>query len=251
MKTDAVILAGAPADANMSPDGNPINRAMIEVGGKTMLQWIVDALKSSQTVGRIIVVGDVSADGVDQFVPPAGGFLENIMAGVTACGECERVLISTSDIPLITPDAVDDFVSCSIESGGDMCYPIVTKESCTAKYPQMKRTCLKTADGTFTGGNMMLMSVDFLKRNECLISRAYAARKKPLALASMIGFGLLLRVILGQLLFPGIIPISLLERNVSRMLGGKVVAVQTDYPEIGSDVDKAGDLENVRALLGS
>lgn len=250
MKVDVVILAGAPADPDMSPPGVAISRAMVEVGAKTMLQWILDALKSAETIGRIVAVGNVTADGIDQVVPPSDGFLDNLMLGLNACGECERVLVTTSDIPMITSESIDDFVRRAADSGGEMCYPIIPKADSIAKYPGMKRTYLKTREGTFTGGNMMLFSPEFLWRNEKRISDAYAARKKPLALASMIGFGVLMRAAAAQTLCQWLLPIPTLERSVSKVLGGRVVAVRTHYPEIGADVDKASDLEAVRAILG-
>jgi GTP:adenosylcobinamide-phosphate guanylyltransferase len=249
MPVDAVILAGAPAGPEMSPEDETLSRAMVMIGTKTMLQWIVDALKSSKSIGRIIAVGDVSADGLDEVVEPCHSFLGNLMLGVDACGHNEPVLVLSSDIPMLTGEAIDDFVTRALATGGEMCYPIITKESCVEKYPDMKRTYLKTREGTFTGGNMLILSPAFMKRNEQRISDAYAARKKVFALARMIGFGVLIRAILAQALFPSVLPIPTLERAVSRMLGGHVAVIPTDYPEIGEDVDKASDLEAVRKII--
>jgi GTP:adenosylcobinamide-phosphate guanylyltransferase len=225
------------------------SRAMVQIGSKTMLQWVVDALKSSQTVGRLVAVGNVAAEGLDQTLEPSTGFFENMMIGLEACDPNEPVLILSSDIPLITGEAIDDFVNRAVETGGEMCYPVITKESCMAKYPQMKRTFFKTKDGTFTGGNMLLMSPAFLRANESRIAGAYAARKQPLKLAAMVGFGVLIRAAIAQFVCPAILPVPMLERAVGKMLGGKVVAIPTDYPEIGEDVDKPSDLDAVRKLL--
>ena len=251
MAVDAIVLAGAPADPDMQPVGGSSSRAMVEIGPKTMLQWVVDALEDAESVGRIIAVGEVAADGLDEVVPPAGHFLENMVHGLDACGTDGPVLILSSDIPLVTGDAVVDFVERALASGGEMCYPIIPKDACLAKYPQMKRTYLKTKEGTFTGGNMVLLSPAFLQRNEREIARAYAARKKPFALARTIGLGILLRALLAQLLFPALLPIPMLERALSEMLGGRVVAIITSYVEIGEDVDKVADLEAVRAILAA
>jgi GTP:adenosylcobinamide-phosphate guanylyltransferase len=250
VEVDAVILAGAPAEPDMVPDGKIISRAMVQIGPKTMLQWMVDALKSSESIGRIVAVGEVSADGLDEVIKPGISLLENIMLGVGACDNDRPMLVLSSDIPMLTPESVDDFVKRALSSGGDMCYPIISKEACIAKHPGMKRTYLKLKEGTFTGGNIMLFSPGFLQKNQDKISDAYAARKKPLTLAGMVGFSVLVRVILAQTLFPSLLPISLLERAVSKVLAGKVVAIQSDYPEIGEDVDKSSDLKAVRGILG-
>ena len=134
MAVDAIVLAGAPADPDMQPVGGSSSRAMVEIGPKTMLQWVVDALEDAESVGRIIAVGEVAADGIDEVVPPAGHFLENMVHGLDACGTDEPVLILSSDIPLVTSDAVDDFVDRALASGGEMCYPIIPKDACLAKY---------------------------------------------------------------------------------------------------------------------
>ncbi len=249
MPIDIVILAGAPAGSDMLPEDPERSRAMIELGDKTMLQWVVDAFRASKSAGRIIAVGNVSAGGLDEVIAPSDSFLGNLMLGVEACPDSSHIVVSTSDIPMITPESIDDFVSRAIESGGDMCYPIIPIDSCRAKYPDMKRTCLKLKEGTFTGGNMMMMSTGFLRRNQGLISGAYAARKKPLALASMVGLGLLLRIPLSQLLCPCMLPTALLEKKVSKMLGGKVAGIRSEYAEIGSDIDKLGDLEQAKKLF--
>jgi len=247
---DAIVLAGAPAEAGMTPMAGYTSRGMVEVAGKTMLQRLVDALKESGQVERIIVVGDAAAKGVDTVVPPAGGFLENIMLGLEHAGPGRYVLVSSCDIPLVSPEAIADFVTRAVETGGDFCYPIIPREDCLAKYPRMARTYLKLREGTFTGGNMVLVSPEFMRRNEETIGRAYSARKNVFALAGMIGFGVLVRAALSQLLWPGLLSIAHLERSVGRMLGGEVRAVITPYAEIGEDVDKLSDLQEVERLLG-
>ncbi len=249
MPVDAVILAGAPAGPEMISGGESISRAMVKIGPKTMLQWIVDALKSVESIREITAIGEVEADGLNKVVKPRASLLENLMLGVETCGNDDPILALSSDIPLITAEAVDDFLNNAIASGGDMCYPIITKESCLKKYPGVKRTYFRTREGTFTGGNMMLLSPEFLRKNEKRISEAYTARKKPLKLAGMISYGILLRAALAQVAFPSLLPVPMLEHAVSRMLDGKVVAILTEYPEIGEDVDKAEDLEAVRGFL--
>lgn len=237
------------ADPGMCAPGEEISRAMIKIGDKTMIQWIADALTGTETIGRKIAVGEVQADGLDEVVKPGKGFLDNLILGLEKCEGADQALVMTSDIPMLTAEAVDDYVNRAIESGADMCYPIVAKKACIEKYPNMKRTYLKTAEGMFTGGNMMLMSTDFLKKNHVLIMNAYNARKNPVKLASMIGFGFLFRLIIAQAIAPSVLPIPALEKTLSKALNCKVAAIRTDYPEIGADVDKPSDLEEVLSAL--
>ena len=252
-KVDVVILAGAPAgDFAESMEGNPVSRALIPVAGKTMLQWELEAMRGAQSVSRIYVVGNVPEDGVDRVVAPQEGFLSNIMAGISAASEggAAKALLATSDIPMVTPESIDDFVRRALEAEADFCYPIVPKEECVRKYPGMRRTYLKLREGTFSGGNMVLVSVDFVLRNRDSIARAYAARKQPLRLAGMIGYGVLARVLLAQLIWPGAVNAPYLESAVGRVLNGRVRAVITDHAEICEDVDRPEELAEVEKALG-
>ena len=247
-KIDAIILAGAPADPEMVPEGGLVSRAMVRVGDKTMLQWVVDALRGSPSIGRILAVGDVAADGLDGVVEPGDDLVSNVKRGIEELDTKEPVLVVCSDIPLLTARAVEDFVDRAVPLKADLAYPILPKAHCEKRYPELKRTYLKTADGVFTGGNLMLLSPEFVFSNWEAIANAHAARKHILKLARMIGIGVFLRVILAQLA-PCVLSVSVLERAASRVLGAKVVAVVSAYPEIGEDVDKPSDLAVVRKIL--
>ena len=245
-KVDAVILAGGPGFA----PGDPC-RAMMPVAGKTMLQWEIDAMRQSDAISRVYVVGECRADGIDEVMSPTDSFLGNLLAGVSRAREngTDYVLVATSDIPLITPEGIRDFVTRAAEIGADFCYPIIPREVCIAKYPEMRRTYLKLKEGVFTGGNMVFVSAGFIMDNSEIIAQAYDARKKILRLAGMIGWGTLLRVLIAQFVSPSAVDLRTLERTVSRLLSGSVRAVVTSYAEIGEDVDKPEDLAIVEKLM--
>jgi len=247
-KTDAVILAGATAGPELNPEDGEISRAMVDIAGKTMLQRVVDALRGSQSIGRIAAVGKVEADGLDLIVGPGPDMVTNIKLGTDALKTDSNVLIVCADIPLITPESVDDFVNRAREKQVDLAVPIITKQCCEQRYPGMARTYLTTADGVFTLGNITLMSPDFIENNWNAVAQAYAARKQVVKLARMIGMGVLARVILARVI-PSVLRVSMLEQAVERMLGARVAAVVSEYPEIGEDVDKLSDLEAVRRIL--
>lgn len=248
VKVGAIVLAGAPASVEMDPEGKLKSRAMVEINGKTMLQYVVDALRSSESVADIVAIGDVEADGLDKVLEPVGSIVDNINRAIPAVGGGDNVLVVCADIPLLTSLAVDDFVRRAIELNADLVYPIVDKSCCQGEYADMKRTFVKTGDGCFTGGNITLVKRDFYTNHADAIAGAFAARKKPVALAGMIGYGVLLRFIVGQM-FPSVLRISMLEEAVGRMLGARLKALITNYAEIGEDVDKEKDIEAVKNIL--
>ena len=56
-KLDAVILAGADTHGSLATCTDTPYEAMIDIQGKPMVEYVVDALRASSSVGRITVVG--------------------------------------------------------------------------------------------------------------------------------------------------------------------------------------------------
>lgn len=245
---DSLVLAGAAAGPEMSPDNPELSRAMVMIEGRTMLQRVIDALRGCPAVSRIAAVGDVAADGLDLVVEPETSLIANIKKGIEALKPNGPLLIATSDVPLLTAEAVGDFLEKASSLDVALAYPVIGRQTCESACPGLQRTYLKTAEGSFTGGNLMLVKPDFILNNWDVIAQAYEARKQVFRLARMIGLCVLARVLIGQLI-PRTLSLAYLEEAVSRLVGARVAAVVSDYPEIGEDVDKASDLQAVREII--
>lgn len=250
MSVDAVVLAGGKNDAAMAEATGVQNRALTPIGTRTMLNYVVSALSAAPSVGKIYVVGDVPES--DQYitVPVQETLLDNLMAGLKAAGDQERVLISTSDIPFVTPAAVEDFIQRAAATGADLCCSYVPLAACLQKYPAMKRTAITLAEGRFTLGNIMLVNPRFLADRQDAITQAYAARKSPVQMARLLGPGLLTRLLGAQLISPRLLTTEALEAAVSRVLGGaRAAGICSAYAEIGTDIDKPEDVIIARRIL--
>lgn len=256
MTIPVVVLAGGKNSAEMQAATGVENRALTPLGSRTMLDYVTTALHQAHSVGPIYVVGDVPvSDGYYQ-VPGGETMLDNLMAGLRAAeatGEQERVLVSTSDIPFLSSESVEDFVRQALESRADLCCPFVSLALCKKRFPEMKRTAIKLREGQFTLGNIMLVNPHFLLNHQDTIRRAYEARKSPIQMARLLGFGLLGRLVLAQTVSPSLLSIQALENSVSRLIGNgcRAVGIETQYPEIGTDVDKPEDVAIARRLLVS
>jgi GTP:adenosylcobinamide-phosphate guanylyltransferase len=240
----AVVLAGAPAEPEMKERYSVENRAEVPIAGKKMIRHVLDALADSPHVGSIRVIGDIHCEGVAQVVPSAGGLVENLIAGVEASGEGEgRVLVVTSDIPMLTSEAVEDFIARCAETDADFCYSIIRKETAEKRFPGMKRTYARLAEGVFTGGNAVLVSRRLIAENADVIREIMAARKSVPRLARIIGLRFLVRALIAQVIWAKAINLPGLEKTLGRILRAKVKAVETPYAEIGADVDKPEHIE--------
>jgi len=243
----AIVLAGGKNSPEMLAATGVENRALVELApGRTMLNYIVDALSGAECVRSIHVVGDVPAMDCVSVVAPGQTMLDNILIGIDATRPApgERILVVTSDIPFLTSEAVDDFLRKALSVPADFSYPIVPMDAYNREFAGMKRTTLKLRDGHFTGGNLVMLSPGTLTNNRELIMQTYAARKDVLALGRMLGWSLLFRVVVSQLAFPNLLSIAQLELGIARLLGpGSVVkAVITQHASIGTDVDKPDDV---------
>ncbi|MFQ5547627.1 MAG: nucleotidyltransferase family protein [Woeseia sp.] len=125
---DAIVLAGTDRDPKRSVMGK--NKAFLEIDRRPLIRHVVEALLGAHSVSGIYAVGPVdemtkALDGLPddvQLVPQQGNMLANCWAGVHAsqrrrAPETEEALtlrpylILSSDLPLISPVSLDDFVA--------------------------------------------------------------------------------------------------------------------------------------------
>ena len=250
MRLPAVILAGAPVEPDLKTRYSVDWQALVPISGKPMVGYVVDALKSASLISEISMVADFPFDGTDHSIPTAGSMINNLVAGVRACGSDGNVLIATSDIPFITPEAIEDFIERCGNRTADFYYPVVNKKDSLAKFPNMKRTYAKLAEGTFTGGNIIIVNAPFIIRNAEIIREVLAARKSVPRMAGLLGIGTLIRMIIAQTICPGAMGLPLLERVAGRALHAEVKAVPTPFAEIGCDVDNQEQIAQAEEILG-
>ena len=250
-KLDVLVMAGGSAAALGS---DVAFKGLFPLNGKPMVEYIVDALRASRAVERIFVtvsddrdLGDWASK-VDGIVVTDGDFVTNGLAGGraiidSAVDPMRPFLGCTGDIPAITPEAVDDFAARSLASGADFTYMFISKETMEQQIPGAKRSYFKLKEGTFTSGNMMLVSAEHMQRVADFAQRFFEARKSPLEIAKMAPLGCLLKFALGILSMPEI------ERVAQKALGMRFAVIESEYAVLGEDVDKPADVETIQALL--
>lgn len=250
MAVNVILLAGA---ANTGPlrDVSPVaNEALIDIGGKPMVQYVIDGLRQSAEVKRIVIVappGELEPHVMGQnleFVPSAGHIIDNIVNATRVLPQDEQILIATCDIPLINGEIIDGLIALCREKPADLYYPIVEKSVGEKKYPYVKRTYVHLREGTFTGGNLFLVNPAVVESTAEKARSFLDYRKNPLKMVSLIGWSFLLR----YLLFKNL-TLAELEKKVSDMWQLRGAVVICPWPEVGIDVDKPSDLQLARAVL--
>jgi GTP:adenosylcobinamide-phosphate guanylyltransferase len=239
MRVDAVVLAGG--------DGAVIDptvriKGIVPIAGKPMVEWVVDAMRASETVAEVAVVVPTAenlgswADKVDKLVVSDGSFIDNLVAGVNSFRNDRSVLVTTGDLPALTPEAIDDFVTRSLAANADFSYPLIPKEDMERQFPGSKRTYIKLVTGAITGGNMMVLTPALVDRNREIGQRLFDTRKSPVKMARVIGVTFIVKLLTGRL------DPSDVANKMGELLGGSCAAITTSHASIGADVDKPVDV---------
>lgn len=248
-----VILAGGIAKPDLQAMTGQSNRSQVVVAGKTLLRHVVDAARTAGAdggpLGPLVVVGTVPASADYDCVPDTNDFVANVFAGLDRFPDAPYVLLATSDLPFLTGAVISDFARGAEAYGrannADLLWPIVPVKLCYDQFPGVKRTALRLREGEFTGGNLALVRPGFLIAHRARIGAAYEARKDPLKLASMLGFGTAARLLLSQKVLPYLLTIPFLEERVGRLLGGRACAYLSQSPELATDLDRPSDFAAV------
>ncbi len=140
----------------------------------------------------------------------------------------DSVLVVTSDLPVLSPEAVDDFVERVLAADPDAGYGCIERATHEARFPQVPHTWARLRDGTFCGAGLASLKPRVLPALEGFLERLGAARKSPLQLASLFGWDVLARFALRRL------TVAQAEERASRILGANVRALVSPYAEAAS-----------------
>ncbi len=251
---DAVVTAGGIPQPGESlypyTQGKP--KALLDICGKPMVQWVLDALSGSQRVEHVVLIGLEASSGVSctkplVFISNRIGMIENLLGGINKLLEinpsASRALLVSSDIPAITSEMVDWEVDTSMQSDVDLCYNVARRETVETRYPGSRRTYLKLKDMEVCGGDMNVVHTSVASRNLKVWHRLVETRKNPIKQAAILGFDTLLLVLLHQVTLD-----QAVEKATRRLhMTGK--AIISPYAELAMDVDKPNQLELMRLDL--
>lgn len=248
----AVILAGGklnPGD-ELWTESKGLSKALIDIQGKPMIQWVIDAADKSESVDRLIVAGlsekgNLKSEKPAIFLADQGGIFENLSESAKiilqeAPGTVYFLCIS-ADIPLISAEIIEDVIAENQSPGIDFFYNIVKKTEMQTTFPGVKRTYMKFKDGSFCGADIHIFSTQIVDRLQTLEIAQY--RKKPFKLISLVGAGSIIRMIF----YPP--DIEEAAKIVTRHFGFYGKPVVSKYPEIAMDVDTLQHLSVVREKL--
>jgi molybdopterin-guanine dinucleotide biosynthesis protein A len=250
MTVDAIILAGGTLERDLAGVVDVPHKSLIDLGGKSMVERILDALGDAPSVGRIVLVEhdagfpeSVRAR-ASAFVKGGASILASLAAGLGALeDDPERVLVLACDLPFLTGAALEDWLLRCSRREADVHYSFVERGNSERKYPALRHTWVRLKDGTFCGGGLVLITPGAVARARAAMERLTAARKRPWELAGILGLSLLVKLPLG------ILTVAEAERTATRLFGCPVAGVESPSPELAFNVDGPEELAYARRCL--
>jgi len=256
VRVDAVVVAGGVPSPGTplfaEAGGRP--KALIDVAGKPMLQWVLDALSDATTIENVVLVGLGPDSGVTcapplHHVPDHGGLLDNLVAGILASRAINRAashtLVVSADIPTITGAMADWVVGAAEADEAEVCYTVVERAVMQQRFPSARRTWTRLRDVEFCSGSMHVLGASLVDTDGRRRARLLNARKSPLRQAAILGPRVALELLLGR------VTLKQAAAGLSARMAITGRAVICPYAEVGMDVDAPEHLAIVREALAA
>jgi len=266
-RVNAVVLAGGINRIPLFDGYTPGYKALVPFRGRPSILYTLDALKAVPQVARVCIAGpeadlrpalEGTVYGGSACAFAAGGetLRDNIFSGLRHFAGSPRVLVLTADLPLITPQAIADFLAaCERVKTADMTtlfLSVVPRRCYTGPYERFTKPFNRFRDIEVCHGNLWLADPRLLQNTQVTgrINRIYAARKNPVASALAVGPHVGLAYLLGVHLLHAL-TLERMTRIAARCFGVGSVPVIVEHPEITIDVDEPADYRFVVEQLGT
>jgi GTP:adenosylcobinamide-phosphate guanylyltransferase len=249
---DALVVAGGwpePED-ELYPYTQGQPKAVIPMGGRTMLERVIDALQDAGQIGEIVVIGLGGDQGMSfkrpvHHLPDQGGMVANATAGMRRLLELDptaRPVIGVSaDIPTLTGEVVDQLIDTCRPFDHALYYTVVTPEVMEKRFPGSKRTYVRFKERSVAGGDVFIFHTRLLATDPALLEAFSNARKHAWKLARLVGFRTLLKFLLHRL------SLAEVERLGGRILDAPVKVIIFPRAEIAMDADKPNQVDLLQA----
>ncbi|HZO87279.1 MAG TPA: nucleotidyltransferase family protein [Chthonomonadaceae bacterium] len=250
-RVDIVLPAGGRISGEFARIAGTEIKALIHLGGQTLLQRAIEVFRATGRVERIVVVGpeaalaEARAAGVEGAILEGVSGPENFLRGLQWLqeqngGHAPRALLSTTDLPFLTPEAINAYLdACPPQA--DVAVPVITRQAFEARFPGTQNIFVPLREGAITIGCVFLINPETLLNNRPHIERIFQARKSQWQMARLVGWRTVARFATRQL------TIRAIEERCGQILGCTGVGVRDCAPELGFDIDLPQEYEYARA----
>ncbi|MEM7529010.1 MAG: NTP transferase domain-containing protein [Pseudomonadota bacterium] len=247
MTWQALVLAGErPEGDPLAATENAPAKAFVEIGGKPMISYVLDALAAVPAIGSVTVTISPSAptlpSGLWERIEAArSGPSESVLRGLETLGT--PLLVTTADHPMLSSATVEAFLQKAKASGADVIAGVARGEVAARAKGAPARTVIRFRDGGITGCNLFALMSPEARGVIAFWQRLEAMRKRPASLALAVG------PLVAARFKAGILTLAEAEAAIARKTGVRVATVMLDDPLAAHDVDKPDHLAFARQVM--
>jgi GTP:adenosylcobinamide-phosphate guanylyltransferase len=236
MKYNTFITAGGRISGEFAQKVGTDIKALIDVSGDTILKRTIDALRKSGAIEEIALIAPEElrkrpeAELVDTFIDADESGSINIMRGLEHFKDDRFVVLCTSDLPFITPEAVSDFLSrCDDEAV--LFYPVFERDEIDESMKPGIPSYIKFKEGHFTGGSIFKLAPSVLIPKMHELTKSFNARKSTFLMAKLLGWRIVLKMLTGTCTIDDVL------KRAGNLLGGECRSVRGCHSGITVDID--------------
>lgn len=255
----ALVLAadrGDPADP-LAPFSEHGNKCLIEIAGRPMIAWVIEALLSAPEIADVLISTDDQRllERLPEFAAErTSGRLRCVAAGPNLFASVELALhggstsrcpaiVTTADNPLLTPAMLAHFCRTVEVAAVDAAIAMTRAEVMRAEHPDGQRRFYAFRDGEFSNCNLYAVVTDDAIAAAAMFRGGGQFRKKTIRVIRAFGLTSFLLYRLGRLSLDGV------ARRLSRLFGSRIGFVEMPFAEACIDVDNERTLRIARAIL--
>jgi CMP-2-keto-3-deoxyoctulosonic acid synthetase len=244
-----------------------LDKALFKINKKPIVQYVVDAFRSSKSIDVVFVVGNKLKLEKElkscTVIESSGSIVDNALNGYKKSKSKGLVFFSTCDIPLVKSRYIDEFVQdCSNYDAG--IYFSVTEKKYLKGQRMHNRRYISVKEGDYLLSYYCIVNPDKINLDKLLrvFNIIYENRK----MKSIKSWFVLIKKLRKEVSYRSTVPILLkymispfikslkislkeVEDLVEKELGMKIKIIDTEHYENSIDVDSYQDLEYVKNLM--
>lgn len=261
-----VVLAGSPSIRDPLMEYADVDyKAMIQIKGKTMIDYVLEAIASSGCATYILIAGlpeelvtlpkDFAQENIS-FLHLEGRMVDKIHGAAKRVLEIshdkpevfqnhKKIVMTSGDIPALTPEALRDYVQSCSPYDYSFYHSMIPREIMESHFPDSGRSYFKFRDIQLCAADLDMVDAQDLVDNYETIKKLTDDRKY--FARTMLKFSplLMFRYIFRRVKFeeaPGI---------MTHFFGIKSTIVPQKNPVVGFDVDKPHQLDMMQEYFRS
>jgi len=253
---NGVVLAGGRVPPAFAEAVGTDIKGLIPIQGHAAVEYVVAAMRGVPGVEKVVLVGDKAAfvhhpvaEQLDGIIDEGPDIWHNLMRAIRFLKDDRRILLSTSDTPLLTSEALCTFLK-ACDRTADLCYPVTRRQPTRSLFGRRLWAFLPLREGWITHTCNILFDPRLVLKNQDFVERFVSSRKDVWSAAGTMGLGFVIRFFLGWYLPFLRYHVEDIAHHIQAITGaGKCQGILLDYPEIALDLDKPSDVGEIEAFL--